>query len=206
MLCFALVFAASSSATSWAESWCAAHHKEHAVEAHHKHLAVVAALRAKVSQLESELGEVASLKAKVLQLENELGDCQEYGPPAGLDKKKKRPPSPSLGGQAQFFSSLALSRRPYPQLPRPAPRSHVLGAPPFTTTYIIGLRPALAPRRPPLRHDERWCRARTRGARPQGARAQGQLFGDGAGGVSRSRRAQRGRGRAGTRLSPSSLF
>ena len=43
------------------------------------------------------------------------------------------------------------------------------------------------PRRPPLRHDERWCRARTRGARPQGARAQGQLFGDGAGGVSRSR-------------------
>jgi hypothetical protein len=65
MLCFALVFAASSSAASWAEWWRAAHHKDHAVEAHHEHLAMVAALKAKVFQLENELGEVAPLKAKV---------------------------------------------------------------------------------------------------------------------------------------------
>ena len=111
------------------------------------------------------------------------------------------------GVKRNFFLRSLSPVDPILNSPAPPPGLTCSVLPPSPLrTYIIGLRPALAPRRPPLRHDERWCRARTRGARPQGARAQGQLFGDGAGGVSRSRRAQRGRGRAGTRLSPSSLF
>jgi hypothetical protein len=57
---------AGAGAASWAEWWCAAHHKEHAVEARHEHLAVKAALSsalAKVTELE---GQVATLRGQLL--------------------------------------------------------------------------------------------------------------------------------------------